>query len=269
MRIIILGSNGMLGSMLQYMGQKTSHEIVALSRNDFNALEDPISKIDRWISTDCCIVNCIGAIPQRKFKESEFIALNTTFPLLLANRCEGLSVPLIHISTNCVFDEQGSNYIETDTTFTKEIYGLSKQKGEPHNALTIRCSIIGLEKNTSFGLMEWFIHSGPVINGYQDHYWNGITTLELSIIIFNYIDSINFSPRIIHYASETTVSKCELLEYINTLFHLEKKIKPVQAGIRYYTLSSIITKPRKNIFKQLDEMYDIMKDYRLFHTCKT
>lgn len=266
MRIIILGSNGMLGSMLQYVGHTTSHQIVALSRNDFNALMDPISTLDKWISADCCIVNCIGAIPQRKFKEAEFIALNTTFPLALANRCEALSIPLLHISTNCVFDDKNSNYVETDTTFTHEIYGHSKQKGEPPNALTLRCSIIGPEKNTAFGLMEWFLHSAPIINGYQDHYWNGITTLELSMIIFDHIDTRNVAPGIIHYASETTVSKYELLEYINTLFHLEKKIHPIHAGITYYTLSSVITKPRKNIFRQLDELHERMTDYRTFHS---
>ena len=266
MRIIILGSNGMLGSMLQFVGSRTAHQIVALSRNDFNAFNDPISTLDRWISADCYIVNCIGAIPQRKFKEADFIALNTTFPLALANWCQARSVPLIHISTNCVFDDKGSNYIETDTTFTHEIYGLSKQKGEPSNALTLRCSIIGPEKNTAFGLMEWFLHSEPVINGYQDHYWNGITTLELSTIIFDYIDSRNFAPGMIHHFSELTVSKYELLEYINTLFHLEKKINPVQAGITYYTLSSVMTKPRKSIFIQLNELHDRMKDYRSFHS---
>jgi len=256
----------MLGSMLHYMGQNTSHSIVALSRKDFNALDDPISTLDKWISANCCIVNCIGAIPQRKFKDAECIALNTTFPLALANHCAALSVPLIHISTNCVFDHNGSNYIETDTAFTHEIYGLSKQKGEPPNALTLRCSIIGPEKNTSFGLMEWFLHSAPTVNGYQDHYWNGLTTLELSIIIFHHIDTHHFAPGIIHYASEHTVSKCELLEYINMRFHVDKQITPIHAGIMYYTLSSIITKPRKNIFTQIDELYNRIKEYTSFHS---
>jgi dTDP-4-dehydrorhamnose reductase len=266
MRVIILGSNGMLGSMLQFVGSRTSHEIIALTRNEFHATQNSIQHLDNWLTNDCCIVNCIGAIPQRKCIDEEFHVLNTAFPLSLANYCESKSVPMIHISTNCVFDDKGSNYIETDTRFTHEIYGLSKQKGEPPNALTLRCSIIGLEKNTSFGLMEWFLHAGPTVNGYQDHYWNGITTFELSNIIFEYINNKNFSPSLIHYASEHTVSKCELLEYINTLFHLEKKINPIYAGTTYYTLSSIITTPRKHIFKQLDELYDRVKEYRTFHS---
>ena len=266
MRVIILGSNGMLGSMLQFVGSKTSYEIVALTRNEFDASRDSISLLDTWITNDCCIVNCIGAIPQRKFKDDEFYALNTIFPHAVADYCESKGVPMIHISTNCVFDNKGTNYIETDTKFTDEVYGLSKQKGEPSNALTLRCSIIGLEKTTAFGLIEWFLHAGPTVKGYQDHYWNGITTYELSHIIFEHIDKRNVAPSLLHYLSEQTVSKYELLEYINTTFHQQKTITPVHAGTTYYTLSSIITKPRKHIFKQIDDVYNIMNDYRYFYS---
>lgn len=265
MRVIILGSNGMLGSMLQFVGSKTSHEIIALTRKEFDASKDSVFLLDKWITPDCCVVNCIGAIPQRRFTDEEFHLLNTIFPLALADYCEIKSVPIIHISTNCVFDNKGSNYIETDTTFTEEVYGLSKQKGEPSNALTLRCSIIGPEKGTAFGLMEWFLHAGPIVKGYQDHYWNGITTYELSHIIFEYVNKRHFTPSLIHYVSEQTVSKYELLDYMNITFHQEKIITPINAGITYYTLSSIITTPRNHIFKQIDDVYHIMNDYRSFY----
>ena len=265
MRVIILGSTGMLGSMLQFVGSRTSHEIIALTRTEFDAIQDSVQQLDAWFTEDCCIINCIGAIPQRKCKDDVFHALNTVFPRALADYCESKHVPMIHISTNCVFDNKGSNYIETDTKFTDEVYGLSKQKGEPSNALTLRCSIIGPERGTAFGLMEWFLHAGPTINGYQDHYWNGITTYELSHIILDYIDDKKFTPSLIHYASEIAISKYELLEYINTTFHQQKEIKPIHAGTTYYTLSSIISKPRKHIFKQIDDICTIINEYRIFY----
>lgn len=262
MRVIILGSNGMLGSMMQFVGTTTSHEITSLVRNDFNAEKDRVEKLDQWITNDCCIVNCIGAIPQRKCTNDVFHTLNTVFPRELADYCQSKSVPFIHISTNCVFDNKGSDYVETDTAFTDEVYGLSKQKGEPPNAFTIRCSIIGPEKGTAFGLMEWFLHAGPCVKGYEDHYWNGITTLELSSIIFDYINKRNISPSLVHYRSEETVSKYELLSYINTAFNQNKEIEPIHAGTTYYTLSSAVTTPRKHIFKQIDDLYKIMDKYR-------
>ena len=266
MRVIILGSNGMLGSMMEFVGTTTSHEIIALKRDRFDVMSHTIDTLDKWLNNNCCIVNCIGAIPQRKCTNDTFYILNTNFPLKLANYCESKHIPLIHISTNCVFDNKGSDYVETDTAFTDEVYGLSKRNGEPSNALTIRCSIIGPEKSTAFGLMEWFLHAGPYVKGYEDHYWNGITTFELSSIIFDYINQRNFNPSLIHYRSEQTVSKYELLEYINTKFNQNKEIEPIHTGITYYTLSSTITTPRKHIFNQIDELYDIMDKYRSFHS---
>src|SRR5271165_5360673 len=56
---------------------------------------------------------------------------NTDGPRLLAEICARARVPLIHISTDYVFDgAKGAPYVETDATAPTGVYGASKLAGE-------------------------------------------------------------------------------------------------------------------------------------------
>lgn len=269
--ILILGSNGMLGSMLLFYF-KSYHkdiDILGLTKSEFNVLSDNISKLDNYIKPRTIVINCIGAIPQKKYNNEEYITLNTEFPKLLSTYCKINNIKLIHISTNCVFSGKNKNYVETDIPDAQDDYGCSKYLGEPSYGLTIRCSIIGPEKHTFCGLMEWFLHTQEnEVNGFTDSFWNGLTTLELTKIIIDIINRNVFDNKVLHYYSENTASKYELLEHINKLFCMNKIINKKVNGLKYYTLSSIYTNPRKNIYEQLNELKQIYSDYLTFYNLK-
>lgn len=264
--MIVLGSNGMLGSMICFLATKYNRPFVSLSKSDFN-IYDNISKLDTYLSSDSIIINCIGAIPQKDYSIEEYNIINTIFPQNLSIYCKMKHIKLIHISTNCVFSGS-SDSTEMDIPNATDIYGISKYLGEPSYGLVIRCSIIGPEKHTFCGLLEWFLHSNEVY-GFIDSFWNGITTLELSNIIFDYIDgSIDGSipNKLVHYYSENTVSKYDILTYVNkyTNVIIHKK----ENNLAYYTLSSIYTTPRKNIYNQIDELFSIFYEYKQFYNIK-
>jgi dTDP-4-dehydrorhamnose reductase len=138
MKIIILGSNGMLGSMLSFVAKKYNKDVIPLSRKEFDVDKDDISKLTVYIKEDCCLVNCIGAIPQKKYSDNNYKQLNTEFPLKLSELCKKYSVPLIHISTNCVFSGKYPNCIESDIPNAVDLYGISKYEGEPLDCTVIR-----------------------------------------------------------------------------------------------------------------------------------
>ena len=71
--------------------------------------------------------------------------LNSVFPQQLASVCHSANVPLIHVSTNCVFSGDRANYRESDVPDASDIYGQSKARGEPSTCVVLRCSIIGFE----------------------------------------------------------------------------------------------------------------------------
>lgn len=257
----------MLGSMIQFVGNKLYHDlsIVGLSRNEFDVFRDNVDILDRYITDvkKCVIVNCIGAIPQKSYSHDDFKRINVLFPLELSVYCSERNINLIHVSTNCVFSGKKSEYLESDIPDAEDVYGQTKRMGEPSYGLTIRCSIIGPERHSFSGLMEWFLtNESNTISGYTDSYWNGLTTYELSIIILDRIQQHDIPNRIIHYYSENTISKYDLLQELNNMFHKGKTIHPKTNGMKFYTLSSDITLPRKNISLQLHELYTMYDMYK-------
>jgi dTDP-4-dehydrorhamnose reductase len=273
MTVIILGTNGMLGSMIQFVGNKLYHHlsIIGLSRNEYDIIRDDICILDAYIpdNQDCVIVNCIGAIPQKTYSDDDFKRINVLFPLELSAYCFTKGISLIHVSTNCVFSGKKTKCLESDHPDAEDVYGQTKRMGEPSYGLTIRCSIIGPERHSFSGLMEWFLtNPSTAIFGYTDSYWNGLTTYELSIIILERIQHNDIPNRIIHHYSENTITKYDLLQQLNQVFGKEKTIHPKENGIKFYTLSSDVTLPRKNISLQIHELYSIYDAYKLYYKLK-
>ena len=90
----------------------------------------------------------------------------------------------------------------------------------------IRTSIIGPELGEGHGLMGWFLRQDGEVNGYVNHLWNGITTLEWAKVCFEII-SRGDSPRraIAQPGIEPAVSKYELLALISRVWEKEIRIK--------------------------------------------
>ncbi len=56
---------------------------------------------------------------------------NTDGPRILAEYCAATGIPLIHVSTDFVFDgRKGTPYVETDATCPASVYGSTKCRGE-------------------------------------------------------------------------------------------------------------------------------------------
>jgi len=266
MRIVILGSTGMMGSMLSFYCKQQGIDHLDVTSNMLNAKMQSVDILDSILpDKNIVIVNCIGCIPQRKYTETDFIEINQIFPISLSHYCKERNIPLIHISTNCVFSGDRDMQDEECIPDAEDIYGISKARGEPKYGLVIRTSIIGLERNSAFGLLSWFIHSKGDVKGYTNHYWNGVTTLELSKYIIKIINNKEINSILSHVRSSNSVSKYDLLCNINRIFKLNKIIEPVEVKLKYYTLNSIKISPRKNITEQLEELYDIYDDYTMHY----
>ena len=256
--IIVLGSNGMLGSMIKCVGLRRNKKIIPIARNEFDVMRDDIETLSRYTTTNCCIINCIGAIPQKSYSEKEYTSINVDFPRALSSFCKNRGIPLFYMSTNCVFSGNKEFCIESDIHDATDIYGFTKYKGEPEYGIVIRSTIIGLEHYTKCGLFEWFCkNTSNEISGYADHFWNGVTTLELSNIIYDMIDNNEFDTKIRHIYSELTVSKYDLILMIKRIFRKEIKVNPVSIGTKHYTLKSLYTTPSKSIELQLYDLHDI------------
>lgn len=239
-KVVILGSTGMLGHMVynyfknrfDYVNSCYDYDVIGSVRTENTqtggtVVFDPLSS-STWgnlpLDADY-IINCIGKIkPQMMKSLSDSIYINAVFPHVLASRCEGTQTKLIHITTDCVFSGANGNYIEADVHDAYDEYGKSKSLGEPKNCMVIRTSIIGTEIYNNSSLIAWVkSQTGNIIQGYDNHFWNGITTLQYARICDKIIKEDRYATGVYHVYSPSIVSKYELVNLINDTYSIGVK----------------------------------------------
>jgi dTDP-4-dehydrorhamnose reductase len=264
MKIIIFGTNGMLGNYcFKYL--KQYFETIPLTRNQYDinnlnidSLTSLLNKLN--IAKTDIILNCAGIIPQsnnRHILTNEmYYKINSIFPILLSNITKEIGCKMIHITTDCIFDGKIGNYNENSIHSETNDYGVSKYLGEFADCCIIRTSIIGEELYNKTSLLEWVIsNENKEINGYINHLWNGITCLQLSKIIKNIIIANMYWLGVRHIFSPTIVSKYELVSYINEIYELNIKINKYETNIINKSLDTIYHKLFNipNIYDQITE----------------
>lgn len=238
MKIVVLGNTGMLGHMVQHVlktrnGNHLGH-IEGYSRTGFDvyprSLNQLGSKLSRMFGYNAdYIINCIGAIKpvfDNPLKISDAIYTNAVFPRQLATWGELTDTKIIHITTDCVYDGWIGPYKESHPHSAHDTYGMSKSLGEPDNCMVLRTSIIGPEVfGRSRSLMSWIkSQNGKEIKGFTNHIWNGVTTLELSRIIFDIIYEELYDTDLYHIFADD-ITKCEMVKEIIKQYRLNIKVE--------------------------------------------
>ncbi len=132
MRVLITGRNGQLAqallSSLQGVGELTCLGRAELDLADVHAVLANI----RALRPDL-IINAAAytAVDAAEPDAAQAFAINATAPGVLAEEAKALGVPLIHYSTDYVFDgTKDAPYVEEDAPHPLSIYGQSKLAGE-------------------------------------------------------------------------------------------------------------------------------------------
>ncbi len=256
--VTILGESGMLGCYIAAYFAEHARDVTTPPR--FNAAQASIESLTEILrqSGGRAVINCIGAIRQRDVSEEDMRAVNAEFPHRLAAACAALDMPLIHISTDCVFSGARGGYVETDVPDARDVYGASKAAGEPRSVSVIRTSLIGSERRNKRSLLEWVkTRAGREADGYTNQQWNGVTCLQLAEFLERIIAEDDYWQGVRHYFSPRSVSKYELVSLISDAYHLDVQVHKVDAtASRDLTLASeyeFVSPP--DIRQQLIEMY--------------
>jgi len=133
MKILITGAQGQLGRELTAQGQLWGGHVQAPSEDDLDIVD--LEKVDRSIALQQPdgVINAAAYTQVDSAEGEEAIAfkVNKTGCANLARICARNHIPLIHISTDYVFDGQkGTPYLETDPISPLGVYGRSKAEGE-------------------------------------------------------------------------------------------------------------------------------------------
>ena len=134
MRLLVTGRDGQVAASLLEAGQAHAGvEIVAIGRPELD-LARPGTIIDAIAAGKPDIVVSAAAytaVDQAEDEPDIAFAVNATGAGKVAEAAARLGVPIIHLSTDYVFDGSGSRaYVETDTTAPLGVYGASKLAGE-------------------------------------------------------------------------------------------------------------------------------------------
>ena len=133
MKILITGANGQLGWELSRRGARKGFDILAFDRATLNITDS--SAVNREVSKSgaSVVVNAAAytAVDQAESEPELAFAVNRDGSAYLASACAQANIPLVHLSTDYVFDgEKESPYLETDKISPLGVYGRSKAAGE-------------------------------------------------------------------------------------------------------------------------------------------
>ena len=168
---------------------------------------------------------------------------------------------MIHITTDCVFSGKDGNYNELSEHDETNDYGMSKSLGELCKATIIRTSIIGEELTNKRSLLEWVkSNKEKEINGFTQHYWNGVTCLQLAKIIYKVIKDDLYWEGTRHIFSPKSVSKFELVSIINEVYDLNITVVPFETEKVDKTLITIYnTNSIFNIYSLKEQIIELNK----------
>lgn len=133
MRLLLLGGTGQVGEEFRALALPKDVELVAPTRDELN--------LENWRAIACMIkeqswsavINAAAYTDVDRAESEELVAfaINAEAPSRLAAETGCRGIPIIHISTDYVFDgRKGAPYVEEDAVAPLNVYGRSKLAGE-------------------------------------------------------------------------------------------------------------------------------------------
>jgi dTDP-4-dehydrorhamnose reductase len=267
MKVTVVGSRGMAGHMIADYLQRKGHTVTTVDRTQLDIEQS--ATVDQFfdsLDTDF-LINAVGLLVKDCLdRPDRAMAINAWWPQYCAYRLKDSTTRLIHLSTDCVFDGTRGNYFEDDNHTETNAYGRSKSFGEVNNAkdITFRMSIIGPELKNGTGLLNWVLtNKESNLPGWDNAWWNGITTLQLAKCIDQYIGDPKIAGVYHLVSNNNQINKFDLLCKINKVYGLNKQIirthgpKPV---------NKVLVDTRSEIdfgIPDYDTMLDELKNYKI------
>jgi dTDP-4-dehydrorhamnose reductase/intein/homing endonuclease len=163
---------------------------------------------------------------------------------------------------NCVFNGAEGGYVESSPHTAMDIYGRSKSLGESESATIIRTSIIGEELSNKLSLVEWVkSQAGKSVNGYLNHFWNGITCLQFAKICDYMLKNDLFWKGVKHIHSPNKISKFGLILAISNIYELGVEVKEFKTPEK---CDRSLKSERTNVLIEVPGLYDQIKEMKEF-----
>ncbi len=217
-KILITGANGQLGSELRELA--ANYPQFDFNFTDYQELsiidEEAVNKMFDEYQPDFCI-NCAAYTAVDKAEdpsERELVdKLNADAVGFLAKACKKHNTKFVHISTDYVFDGNGTRpYKPEDPTEPVSVYGITKLEGERlalanTDVIIIRTAWVysSFGKNFVKTMMN-LMNTKPSLNVVSDQYGTPTYAADLASAIMQIIASGKWQPDIYHYTNEGMIN---------------------------------------------------------------
>lgn len=140
MRILLFGAGGQVGTEL-LRSLATVGSVVPVARTAIDSVPTLEVDLQDLPAVEECIrrqgpdvvVNAAAhtAVDRAESEPELAYRINAEAPRVMAAACAALAIPLVHLSTDYVFDGRSSEpYVESDPVAPTSVYGMSKLAGE-------------------------------------------------------------------------------------------------------------------------------------------
>ncbi len=137
MKLLVTGANGQLGRELIQQNRDRGHgfdiagfDSRSLDITQARAVQQAIASVRPQAVINAAAYTAVDRA-EDSAESARAFAVNRDGPKLLAEACHAAAIPLLHVSTDYVFDGQQTNaYRETDPVSPLGVYGESKWLGE-------------------------------------------------------------------------------------------------------------------------------------------
>jgi len=264
MKILVIGSKGQLGHELLIQGNNLGYEILPADLPDLDITDK--TQVKHWLEKfqPSLVVNTAAYtnVDKAETEQNLAFAVNRDGPANLAEACARFEIPLIHISTDFIFDgKKSSPYIESDPASPLSIYGKSKQEGENEVRSRLKKHIIlrtawlyGVHGQNFVKTMLRLGRENEVISVVADQYGSPTSAADLADAVLQIISRIKYNPDITwgtyHYCGQGITTWHGFTEEILNLARQYISIKT--KNIRPISTAEYPTKAIRPPFSALD-----------------
>ena len=198
MKILLTGSNGQVGFELQKK-LNVLGEVIATDREELDLTNsDAIKQFIDQTKPDIIINSAAYTAVDKAESEPDLAHLiNVSAPEVLADKAAELDIPLVHFSTDYVFDGlKKEAYVETDKTNPQSVYGKTKCEGEEKirthtKHIILRTSwVFGSHGNNFLKTMLRLMQEKESLNIISDQWGSPTSASMLSDVTFKIVDLI-------------------------------------------------------------------------------
>ena len=233
MKILITGAYGMLGSDLREVLK--NFELLCTGSKDLDIRnEDEVIGFISEKSPDFVInAAAFTAVDDCETNFEEAYAVNALGPRNLAIACNKMDIPLVHISTDYVFDgSKRTPLLESDKLGPQSAYGKTKLEGEKfiqenmEKYFILRTAwLYGLHGKNFVNTMLDLAESHDEITVVDDQIGSPTYSLDLAVAITNLLHSDKYG--IYHVTNEGECSWYDFSKLIFELSNIDVNVIPV------------------------------------------